>query len=53
MLYNKKSSRNFLSFFADLPGLEPRTTGPKPDVLPLHHRSKLRCKDIKKSIRAK
>lgn len=25
--------------FVELPGLEPRMTGPKPAVLPLHHSS--------------
>lgn len=31
--------------FVDLQGFEPQITGPKPAVLPLHHRSKWRCVD--------
>lgn len=27
--------------FVDLQGFEPQITGPKPAVLPLHHRSKM------------
>ena len=46
--YTTKKSVSFeTDFFVVLPGFEPGQTEPKPVVLPLHHRTILRCSLLK------